>query len=362
MSDEVVVICPEIAPGSGGLADYTLRVIEQWRGVFPVRVIVPENGHSTSDSTLRVESVRRDAAALRAVLPASGGRVLVQYSAYGYDRFGYPRWLLRALMDWKEQSGGVLVLMFHEIWAFWPVLNKNYLVQQLHRRDIRAILGKADGVLTSTSSQAEHLRNLEPKCSVEVLPVGSNIEPLQTAAPVRRSDVAVVFGLAGTRIRTLQAMHCDLQALAASGRIRKIITAGAGDGEQEQALLAGIDLEQGFEQRGAVPGPEISATLLSASFGISDQDELSLTKSGTFMAYASHGLNVLSCHAQASKAEPLCWLTAPRELLDGLEPAELERRAARLLEWQSRTAAWPHIAERFAGALQIKNSTQAALS
>ena len=364
MSDEVVVICPEIVPGSGGLADYTLRVLEQWRGVFAVRVIVPEHGGtiSASGSDLRVESVQRDAATLRAALPASGGRVLVQYSAYGYDRFGYPRWLLRALSDWKEQSGGLLVLMFHEIWAFWPVLNKNFVVQQLHRRDIRAILGKTDAVFTSTSSQAEHLRNLKPGCSVEVLPVGSNIQPLQTASPTRRPRLAVLFGLAGTRIRTLRTMRSDLQALAARGRISRIITAGAGDSEQEQTLLAGLDLSEGFEQRGAVSELEISATLSSASFGISDQDELSLTKSGTFMAYASHALNVLSPHAACSKPEPICWLTAPGEILDGVAQSELEQRATHLLEWQRRTASWSHIANQFARALRIKNSAEAALS
>ena len=364
MSDELVVISPEIAPGSGGLADYTLRVLEQWRGMFPARVIIPENGRAVPamEDDLRVESVKRDAPSLRATLPASGGKVLVQYSAYGYDRFGYPRWLLRALSEWKEQSGGVLVLMFHEIWTFWPVLNKNYVVQQLHRRDIRTILGKADAVFTSTSSQAEHLRNLEPGCSVEVLPVGSNIQPLQIPAPTRRSDVAVLFGLAGTRVRTLQAMRGDLQALVARGRIRKIITAGAGDGEPEQALLAELNLSEGFEQRGAVSQSEISATLLSASFGISDQDELSLTKSGTFMAYANHGIYVLSRHADPAKPEPLCWLTTPRELLDGIESAELARRSAQLLNWQQRSASWPHIADQLACALGVKNPTEPALS
>ena len=34
MSNEVVIICPELATGSGGLADYTRRVVEQWNGKF----------------------------------------------------------------------------------------------------------------------------------------------------------------------------------------------------------------------------------------------------------------------------------------------------------------------------------------
>ena len=82
MSDEVVVITPEIEPGSGGLADYTLRVVREWGDRAPVRFVLPRD---------------TDANALRAQLPARGGKVLVQYSAYGFDHFGYPRRLLHTL-------------------------------------------------------------------------------------------------------------------------------------------------------------------------------------------------------------------------------------------------------------------------
>ena len=103
------------------------------------------------------------------------GKVLVQYSAYGFDRYGYPRWLIEALLEWKKETQGILAIMFHEIWAFWPVWNKNYLLQQLHRRDLRRLLRVTDAVFTSTSSQAAHLTALSPRCPIQVLPVGSNI-------------------------------------------------------------------------------------------------------------------------------------------------------------------------------------------
>ena len=182
MSDEVIVICPELAPGTGGLADYTVRVVEQWPYAAAVRFILPEGAPAAREN---VKIVERDAKALLQELPTSGGKVLVQYSAYGFDRFGYPRWLLRALLDWKKRGGGVLVLMLHEIWTFWPVLNKNYLVQQLHRRDLGALLEACDAVFTSTASQAEHLHKLAPNRRAEVLPVGSNIPVCSRAAGER---------------------------------------------------------------------------------------------------------------------------------------------------------------------------------
>ena len=141
MSDEVMIITPETGAGRGGLADYTHRIVAEWGGAIASRIIVPN-----------------DAATLRDQLPQSGGRVLLQYSAYGYDRLGYPRWLLRELTDWKQASGGLLVLMLHEIWAFWPALNKNRLVQHMHRRELRRVLQAADAVFTSTASHAGHLQ------------------------------------------------------------------------------------------------------------------------------------------------------------------------------------------------------------
>jgi hypothetical protein len=364
VSEEIVIICPELTAGSGGLADYTLRVMAEWRDVAPLRFLLPR-GEKAPDSLMnaeRVELVERNAAALLAALPNAGGKVLLQYSAYGFDRFGYPRWLLRTLADWKEQSGGLLVVMLHEIWTFWPVLNKNYVVQQLHRRDIRALMRSADAIFTSTASQAEHLRGLEPECAVEVLPVGSNIEPVPSATSDRDPGVAVLFGLEGSRVRALKSMHSDLEALGTRGVIRRIITAGADSGEQERRLLAELPLVDGFEQRGALPDREISELLLRGSFGISAQDELSLTKSGTFMAYAAHGLNIISPHGDRAKPEPLCWLTRPGELLAGVDDAELERRAESLREWQRRTASWPQIAKQFARALQLVDPEQAVIS
>ena len=82
--------------------------------------------------------------------PPGGGKILLQYSAYGFDRLGYPRDLIRALLEWKEHAGGRLVVMFHEIWTFWPLLNKNFFLQWLHRRAIRRLLESRRSAARST--------------------------------------------------------------------------------------------------------------------------------------------------------------------------------------------------------------------
>jgi hypothetical protein len=151
-------------------------------------------------------------------------------------------------------------------------------------------------------------------------------------------------------------MQADLQALAHSGIISRIVTCGGGENvetkERERELLEHLRVSGGFEQRGLMEEREVSLLLSEASFAISAQNELSLTKSGTFMAYASHGLNILSPFAGAAKPEPLCWLTSPAELLEAPSLPELPYRAHKLRDWQQRTASWPHIARQLATALR----------
>ncbi len=357
VTNNTFVICPEIGSGIGGLADYTLRVIEQWPDGGSVQVIVPKGGRSDRAFTGRLQEIERKRDALLAALPASGGKVLLQYSAYGFDRFGYPRWLLRALSAWKNRGGGLLVVIFHEIWTFWPVLNRNFLVQQLHRRDIGMLLEHVDFAFTSTASQAQHLQALAPKGAVQVMPVGSNVCPSREPLYDRAGAVAVLFGLLPTRCRTIEAMRSELKSLARAGAISKIISIGAGDSpdvlQREHALLTALQLRGGFEQPGALAESEVSAIMLEAMFGISAQDERSITKSSTLMAYAAHGMNIISPFAGSEKPPPICWFTAPADLLDGIVTAELTDRAKRLRDWQQRTASWPHIAEQFALALQL---------
>lgn len=361
MSDEIVIVTPEIAPGCGGVADYTLRLVEHLNAPN-ARFLVPATaGSQNITSNSQVELVVPRAKALLAKLPASGGKVLVQYSAYGFDRFGYPAWLINALLDWKRNSHGLLVVMFHEIWAFWPVLNKNYVLQWLHRRKIRQLLTVADAVLTSTKSQAEHLAAVSSnKIAIEVVPVGSNISCAASPNSIRDQALAVLFGLQGARIRTLQSMREDLGLIAAARKILKIVTFGAGGTTQgdrhERSLLSDLRLADGFEQRGPLAEEQVSRLLLSAPFALSGLDPLSLSKSCSFMACAAHGVNVISPVAGLTEDEPACWLVSPKELIAGLSEIELDARAQHLREWQERTGSWPQIANKFRAALQFENS------
>ena len=344
MPPEVIIVCPEL--GGGGVGDYTLRIAGQWQSVRPRFVVATPPG----------ERVEYEVEQLRGPLPR-GDRLLLQYSAYGFNHYGYPRTLLRALVDWKRETQGVLVIMFHEIWTFWPLLNKNRPLQFLHRRDIGTLARAADAVFTSTHSQSEHLRDASGRADVQVLPVGSNIQPTARLDGSKQPGVAVLFGLQASRLSTLRKMREHLAAPAASGAISKLVLVGGGNtsaGDAEERGLAGaLQLRDGVDFRGALPEHAVSELLASASFAISAQDELSVTKSGTFIAYAAHGLNIISPYAAASAAEPLCWATHPAELQTEDGARELQARAQSLRGWHDRTCSWPRIAEEFARALRL---------
>jgi hypothetical protein len=359
VSEAIVIISPELPPTIGGLADYTAHFVRHWARVNNLRFIVPEKSNAVASlDGYPILAIENSTAALLESLPREAGKVLVQYSAYGFHPYGYPRWLIKALLDWKNKTGSRLALMFHEIWTFWPWWNKNFLVQNFHRRAIGRLASTADAVLTTTTSQAKYLADVTHRNDIIVLPVGANILPDKEKTEPRIRGTAALFGMQAARCKALRLMRSGLAELARAGRLTAISTFGAGrtergDNEEKQVLLE-LGLTSGFKQLGAIPARDASHVLATAEFGIAAQDKLSYEKSTTFMSYAAHGLKILSCFADATAPVPMSLLSSPEEVARGLPEDELERRATRLHDWYHHTASWPRIAAEFARALDIK--------
>jgi hypothetical protein len=364
MTAELVIVTPEILPGSGGVADHTLALLRQWRLGGNVELLVATPAPLSADLPAHVTQLAKSSPAIVDQLPGDRGTVFVQYSAYGYDRLGYPRELIRALIDWKRRVGGRLVVMFHEIWTFWSFTNKNFLVQQLHRRALRRLLEVCDIVFTSTVTQGEHLRGLCSRASVQILPVGSNVRPNDFDNITPEPGCAVLFGLQSSRIRALERMDGSLRELAGSARISRIVCLGQNrDPEavrRERELLAQLHLPDGFTQYGPLDEAAVSRTLSTAEFGLFGQTAPSCTKSGSFMAYAAHQLGVIAEFANASEPPPICWLISPAELLSGVDRRELERRAECLRMWYEHNSSWNVIASRLGRALAIETEPKTA--
>src|SRR4051812_253715 len=120
MASDLVIITPELSAGSGGVADHTRALLRYWSH-GPVNLVLTANSVTANDSVpAEVIQLAKTASSILEQLPANNGKVFVQYSAYGFNRLGYPRELINALITWKKRTGGRLVAMFHEIWTFWP--------------------------------------------------------------------------------------------------------------------------------------------------------------------------------------------------------------------------------------------------
>ena len=353
----MTIITPEIDAGAGGLADYTLRLIEHWPADSKFQILtrrMPQTkmagSHLTSLLPVTEEEIYR-------ALGATDGPVLLQYSAFGYDPTGNPEGLINAVTRWKAfRNSSRLVVMFHEIWTFIPFWNRRLIAQKRHRRLIGRLARAADVVVTSTASQAAHLEKVSGRSDVSVLPVGSNITLNQPSNSARDGTAAVIFGLAPSRIRTLRKLHGPLRQLASAQKLTRITTIGHGDDSEETALLASLKLAEGFQQLGICPEATVSRELDRVAFAISDQDPLSYPKSGTLMAYAQHGLNVISPFASAARGEPFSIFFSPAELLRGVSLEQRDEHARLLKNWQARTSSWPAIADFFVKALRVSGA------
>ncbi|TLD68423.1 glycosyltransferase [Phragmitibacter flavus] len=366
------MIAPQLPPAVCGIGDYTTRLVAAWpgdekfcfllaRGVEESRAVFPGQV---------VEGFELSGDGLEAALDRVGASlVMMQYSGFGFDRRGCPLWMPDAFERWQAKGRGRrLAIMFHELWSLRPWWDPRVLRMRAHRHSVRRLVALSESVFTNTEGYAGWLRQFGLKTPVTVAPVGSNVSVSSSASSgkVRERGVMVVFGKQGTRLMSLRPMLAGLQRLSEAGRLKKLVILGGSDdgGRAERELLKEVlPLEQ-VEATGFVEEGELSAILDGAEFGISGQDWSSVEKSTTFMAYAAHGLNILSPFAGSDTRAPFAWLTGVEELLaeDGDLDGRLIERSQALRDWHASTASWPAIAAKMSEGLRPGHRVPAVAS
>lgn len=357
----IVTILPQLPPTVCGVGDYTTRLLTEWNeperfhflllnGVDETRALNPE---------LAVTRIEAQKASLLAALRSHrDADVLLQYIPYGLDSRGCPLWVIDAVEEWHKNkpSGRRLVVMFHELWALLPWWRRQFWTQRQHKAGIKRLLEVTDTVFTNTEGYAQWIRDLMPGKEVLVAPVGTNIVPSADDEPVQREEGSwVLFGRQGTRIYALRQLGPELKALYEQGRLKKLTTMGGGNAAlqaaEDEAVRACLPADA-VNACGFVDEVEASRMLSRAELGVSCQTWSSVTKSTTFMAYAAHGLNILSPFAGSEPRAPFNWLTSAKELRENRPelPVLLDERSAQLREWHRQHASWPEIMAKFRGA------------
>jgi hypothetical protein len=351
----VTFIVTQLPPAVCGLGDYSTHLLANLHLEQPPRILVANGAAATNAMRPELNVVlleRNSAALLRRLEETGAGRVVLEYVGYGYQSRCCPLWLLNGLRKWRERNpGGKLVLMLMELWftpAWWK---PDFLLQRLHRCALRRMAMGADKVFVSSEGYARMMRDCIPRERLRIVPVGSNIVPVMPPGSVpRQPGKWILFGRQGSRIVALRGLLPWIKKLHAAGHVRLLQVAGAREtpafNRTEDELIRSALPDGAFEILGRVPEAELSGLLLEAGMALCGQDAGAYTKSTIFMAYASHGVNILATGMRGMKEEPLCWVTHPAELEEaGADFARvLAERSARLSAWFDATASWERIA------------------
>jgi hypothetical protein len=212
---------------------------------------------------------------------------VLQYSCYGYQRYGIPNWLARALAQWKAaEPGRRLVTMFHELYAMGKPWSMSFWTSAPQRYVARSLVQLSDAAITTTHRQAKILRAWNSKIEIALLPVSSNVGELpedQEARP--REDNLIAFGLRGTRER-LYRDNPEGWAMIRERMPRAVIH----DVGPPTALPIAEWTGLRCESHGELSPARISELFGATRYGVLDYTRSTLDKSGVFASYCAHGM------------------------------------------------------------------------
>lgn len=288
-----LMIVPMLPPAVSGVGDYAVRLAGELKRIGGVethflnvdRAAPTESIDGFAVSTLDAQS----ATSLINRLGNRDGAVVLQYSGYGYQKRGCPRWLVSGLESWHRLGRQRrLITMFHELAAFGPPWTSAFWLSMTQRSLAARLARLSDRCLTNRRGYAQFLEQARGANvgTVLVYPVFSNVgEPDSLPAPSSRSRRLVVFGSAGWRQRAFGESMRDLEVVVRALRIEEVADVGE--------HIAGIPeriAEAPVRACGWLDAQATSALLRDSLAGFFTYPPNFLAKSGIFAAYAAHGL------------------------------------------------------------------------
>jgi hypothetical protein len=285
----------------------------------------------------------------------------VQFSNYGYSRWGAPYSLGRDLRSVRRRMPHVRVAIYlHETHCLPRQLGfKGPILSPWQRHTVAAVTRLGDLAFVSVAPYERRVIDeygVDPS-KVFRLPIGSNIPPVNLTTEERsrwRRDLGsadgdvlgVIFGAHSTQVRALRRFEELISRGIRQGALQRVVCLG-GDGPVTPPELLDLVNRYAEPERFAILGPkpadEVGRILSYCDFAFSPTPRHVLEKSGAFLACAFAGLAVLVYAAPKSEpsdelpvlaAESWDWRQAASTRLAAIR-ATLKKRAFSHYTWRS---------------------------
>lgn len=312
-AERLLLVAPRFPPECCGVGDFTAHLAAELasRGEDVVVLTQPAGGPRPAGVQILEAPLRGWGNLFRVlrVIEASGaGRVQLEYSSYGWGRFGFD-FAVNALA-WALRLRGIPVTLAcheHSIhWTMSPVALASGLLQRLH---FALLYLAADEILANTPERVRRLGRWLPwmRERIHFRANGSNI-PLHPLAPEQREAmrrergadattlVVAVFARFARAKNHAAAIHA-VARLREKNRVQLWLLGDPADADAEylaalRSLTRGLGADAFWS--GHLAAGQVSMLLQAADVFVLPQADGHLTRSGAFMAAAAHGLPVVA--------------------------------------------------------------------
>ena len=287
--------------------------------------------------------------------------VILHYANYGYQPRGVPFWLLGTVEKLRPKDGGVVLTVFHELYASRPPWESAFWLQPFQKRVAAKLSQISDRCVVSNALALEQLERLNPAASISVQPIPSNFgEPILTSDQLDHRDPHrwVICGGTALLERSLRSFLEICAAVPERARPHELFVVGGSENAVVRSLLK---TATGFKihYRPEVSVEEASEILSICSFGWIDYFQrpevptVVILKSGSFSALCAHGVVPVFPHSGSAIFVTDDYLRGPffvrRDRSD--LPQDRAETAKDIYEWYHRRVAWKHLARGVADAL-----------
>ncbi len=236
---KLCIITPKLPPAIDGIGDYC-RELTRHMSPCECEFLVLQGASETqklwTDVPIHQFSANSDDV-LKQLHKLDPSVVLLQYVGYGYSSTGAPQWLADGICKWKAHNPGkALVIMFHEAWPRVRPWQKTYWVVAAQKDCIRQLINSASALVTSIRANADQLRAVSGDKHITIIPIGSNFEgDGRGTFPEKNYRHLLVFGKAGSRLKSIQTHRRLLTLLDKGGMLDRIVLAGESTHAHDEA-------------------------------------------------------------------------------------------------------------------------------